>query len=257
MMNKTMNKHNQQDSNQKIDNKSFTVDQVLHMKAVIEERRAKAGENNNDSIDYSLYFFKPNIEKVPSNKDPNRRTYYMNVLAQHPTGGNIPFVLKLGKQVIAANAKPPTKAKPGEQSAKQIKLTFMILNREDLEKTKIKPDKIDQVLEDNAKLINALEFVSQELKRAINDIVITNAGPVYTLAKNQDINGFVQYKRKKKDGEKGDRAGKVDLETPIYRIRINADPNTELIGHKPCSFRNTHKFIIFDQKKLNEAFGVW
>jgi hypothetical protein len=253
MANKMSNKTSNLPTN-KVDNKSFTVEQILEMKNIIEERKSQAGENNN-SIDYSLYFFKPNTEKVPANKDPNRRTYYMDVMAQHPSGNYIPFVLKLGKQVIAANAKPPTKpSKPGEQSAKHIKLTFMSLTRDDLEKTKIIPGKIDQALEDNKKLIEALEFVSQELKRAINDIVIACAGSTYTLAKNQDINSFVQYKRKIVAGEKGDRAGKIDLDTPIYRIRINADPITELLGQKPCSFRNSHKYIIFDQKKLNKVY---
>lgn len=238
---------------QKPDNKIFTVDQILEMKKIIEQRRSQSGENNNESIDYSLYFFKPNTEKVPANKDPNRRTYYMNVTAQHPLGGYTPFIMKLGKQVIAANSRPPNKpTKPGESSAKHIKLTFMKLSKDDLEKTKIKPDKIDQALEDNAKLIEALEFVSQELKRAINDIVIANAGPVYTLAKNQDINSFVQYRRKIVDGEKGGRDGKIAMEFPIYRIRINADPNTDILGSGPCSFRNSHKYIIFDQKKLNK-----
>jgi hypothetical protein len=238
--------------NAKSDNKTFTVQQVLEMKTIIEKRRKSnsVGENGGD-IDFSQYFFKPVLDKVPSNKDPARRTYYMNVLAQHPTGGYIPFTLTLVNQVIAANAKPPEKPKKSEdQSAKHIKLTFMYISKEDIEKSSIKEAKKAQAYKDNCDLITALEFVSQELKRTINDVVIKMAGTTYFLARNKDINSFVQYKRKIIDGEKGDSDGKIDMEYPIYRIRIGADYNTGVLGQGPNSYRNTHKYIIYDTKKL-------
>ena len=241
------------DKNAKTDNKSFTVQQVLEMKAIIEKRRKSnsVGENSGDSIDFSQYFFKPILDKVPSNKDTTRRTYYMNVVAQHPTGGYIPFVLLLVNQVIAANAKPPEKPKKSEdQSAKHIKLTFMHISKEDIEKSCIKEAKKEQAYKDNCDLITALEFVSQELKRTINDVVIKMAGTTYFLARNKDINSFVQYKRKIVNNEKGDSDGKIDMEHPIYRIRIGADYNSGVLGQGPNSYRNTHKYIIYDTKRL-------
>lgn len=185
--------------------------------------------------------------KARMNKNKKQPTYYIPFSMRNITGKFMPLNLKFVRQIIASSAKIPFGVE--EDQAKDLRISYRRLDASDLEKTDYQEESQREVLlKSNEEMIDALNIIADEYYSLLEREVFKYKGDKFKLTKKQrdTIYCFRQSERKAGDGEEGDENGMIPLPAPIFRIKLEADPETKKIGRKT---EKGHKYVVFDIKK--------
>ena len=180
-------------------------------------------------------------------------TYYIPFTARNLTGKYIPLNVSFGRQVIASSAKPPHGVT--DEEAKDVRILFRELERDDFEPTEYNKSKIDGLLTSNKEFITALNIIADEYLALAENEVLTYKGDKFKLNKVKTINCFRQTHRNAGEGDTADEEGKVPLPKPLFRLKVPADPNTKKLGNPPND-KMDHRYIVFDMSKNANKVGA-
>lgn len=177
--------------------------------------------------------------------------------------------LKIGKQIVAMNAKPPSKKKDDKKpdknddaNAKEVFVGFKQFKKSDLNVTIYPEDKYDSIVEANTELIKALDIIADEYEYHANALASATKSKI--KVKNKTINSFRQDKRKASKEEKVedgardeddkllDDDDKIKLPVSLFRFKLKADPTTKKIGR---SSKNGFEHTVFDIRQSTKANG--
>ncbi len=195
------------------------------------------------------------VEPTKTRKSQSKQnpTFYIPITARNITGKYIPLALSFGSQVIASSAKPPFGVEPAE--AKDVRILFRELSREDFEPTEYNEAKIEGLLANNKEFIAALNIIADEYVNVVESDVLTYKGDKFKLTKTRTINSFRQTHRNAGENDEGDEDGKVALPVPLYRLKLPADAVTKRIGISATE-KTEHQSIVFDMKKGTSRVGA-
>jgi hypothetical protein len=152
------------------------------------------------------------------------KVYYIPIDFKDITGTYRPLTLEFAKQLLFAHAKPAQSNEAGVQ-AKYVNLTFASLNKEDLEKTDYVADQHGDFLKANKDFIEAFDIIVEEyLTEAKKIAEYKGSKDTMPPPKNKTIHCPRQVDREAKDDDEDERneKGRIDLERPLYRVRLNA-----------------------------------
>ena len=176
--------------------------------------------------------------------------------------------LKINKQIVAMNAKPPSKKKDDKKSdknnddAKEVFVGFKKFTENDLSKTIYPEEKLESILESNDELVKALDIIADEYE--FHAKALANATKGKIKVKNKTINSFRQDKRKASKEEKAedqhradeekmlDEDDKIKLPVALFRFKLKADPVTKKIGRVT---KNGFEYTVFDIRQSTKANG--
>ena len=170
-----------------------------------------------------------------------------------------PHKLKLAivGQLIAGNAKPYGKNEEEIRKADSVYIPFRKFNVEDLKISDYHESEKEAILKNNEELIKAFEIISEEYLHIVKNEILDDVHELGIIDDPVKINvaNFVQSERKltadEKKQQQNKKSAKIKLDNSIYRIRLNGDKDTKLIGRNNF---NTKKFeyTVFDfRKKIN------
>ena len=200
-------------------------------------------------------WLKLDLAKVRKGKLKQNTTFYIPLLARNLTGKYIQLNLQFKRQVVASAAKPP--ASITEEEAKDVRIIYRELSREDLEASSYREDKLDGLLASNKEFITALDIIASEYQKIAEEEVLTHTDNKFKLQKIRTINNFRQTHRNVAENEEGGNSeGKVALPVPMYRLKIPADPTSKKIGN-PANEKNDHQYIVFDISKSTTVNSVY
>lgn len=186
---------------------------------------------------------KADIANTRKNKNPKQPTYYIPVNFKNVAGKQQPINLKFVRQLISSNAKLPHGAESSD--AKFLNVSFKKLELKDLEGTEYPEDKKEGLLTSNAEFIEALSIIADEYIACVKDEINKYKGEKFRIIERK-LNCFRQDRRLgSADDENQDEDGKVAID-PIYRIRLEADPETKKLGR---SSDRGHQYVVFDMRK--------
>ena len=190
------------------------------------------------------------LEPTKTRKSPSKQnpTYYIPFTAKNVAGKYIPLTVSFGSQVIASSAKPPYGVTPEE--AKDVRILFRELTREDFEPTEYNEAKIDGLLANNKEFITALNIIADEYIALAEKEVLTYKGDKFKLTKTKTINCFRQTHRNAGEDESAaaNDEGKVELPVPLFRLKLPADAVTKKIGNAATD-KIEHGYIVYDMVK--------
>ena len=200
------------------------------------------------------------------NKKPQVQTYYVPFKCKNLTGKYDSLQLKFGKQVTGSGAKLPYNKTFDDASHLQV--TFKKQTPDDLDSSDYPENKREELLKLNEEFISALDIIANEYESLVKREVIPECNKAkgrFKWIKNdaKSVHSFRQTHRKAGDeenqeaqesdenGEQSDKktddnSGKIALQTPMYRIRLRAEKNTNKIGY---SYNNKFIPTVYDMKK--------
>jgi hypothetical protein len=186
---------------------------------------------------------KADIVNTRKNKNPKQPTYYVPITFKNVAGKQQAINLKFVRQLISSNAKLPYGAE--KDDAKFLNVSFKKLESKDLDGTEYPDDKKEGLLAANAEFIEALGIIADDYIACVKDEILKYKGEKFRLIERK-LNCFRQDRRLgSAEDENQDEDGKVAID-PIYRIRLEADPETKKIGRN--SDRG-HQYVVFDMRK--------
>lgn len=189
----------------------------------------------------------------PGDKNNTKpKVYYIPVEFKDVTGAFRPLTLDFAKQLLAAHAKPSQQNEAGTQ-AKYLNLTFASLRKEDLEKTDYVASQHETFLKQNQEFIEAFDIIVEEYLREAQKIVkFKGAKDIMPAPKNPTIHCPRQVDREAKgdDTAATNERGKINLERPLYRVRLNARSDGTIGGESKTAGRID---TVFDLHKYSEA----
>ena len=211
---------------------------------------------------------KINFTKARQNKNPNMPTHYLPVEIKRLVGGKYtPIMLKLLHQIVGSNARPATVKKSESDDDKQqqqnpryVQVKYYKLTQEELEKTDYKPETFGKLLDINDKLVQALDIISTDYERAVNEQLIgdKHQAMTYKVTSKKVIFNIRQSERQMSDEEtnlakKGEldpslevtEDYKIVLDRPLYALRIPMDPETKRLGQKDFKTKAL-RHIVYD-----------
>jgi hypothetical protein len=191
-------------------------------------------------------------DKTRKNKNEKQPTYYIPIVIKNLAGKYVSCNLKFGRQIITSNAKIPFGV--DSETAKDVRISYRRIKDEDLEGTEYDPSKYEDLKASNKEFIEALDIIADEAI-ALCKTVLKSKSDKYKINKNKTINSFRQTHREATEDEVNDKLAdeddKIKLETPIYRLKLPADPNTKKLGY--FSDQKGHTYNVFDMKKASQA----
>lgn len=190
---------------------------------------------------------KANIDAVKVIKKA-QQTYYIPIKGRNIAGKQIPLNIKFTKQVLCSSAKIASGVE--QKDAKDVRISFRAITKDDLAKTDYKEQQYDELVESNNEFVKVLDIIADEYLAIVNNDVLSYKGEKIAKKdlKNKEIYCFRQSHRDKSDNsEQTDDTGKVPLENPIFRIRINANPTNKKLGF--YSEKTGHIYTVYDTKK--------
>lgn len=191
---------------------------------------------------------KASIDAVKVIKKAQQSTYYIPIKGRNIAGKQIPLSIKFTKQVLCSNAKIAYGVEL--KDAKDVRVSFRTITKDDLSKTDYNEEQYDELVESNNEFIKVLDAIADEYLAIVNNELLTYKGEKIAKKdlKPKEIYCFRQSHRDKSDSsEQTDDTGKVPLECPIFRIRINANPANKKLGF--YSEKTGHIYTVYDTKK--------
>jgi hypothetical protein len=176
-----------------------------------------------------------------------RTSWFIPITVTNLNGKQVPLKLKFNRQVLSSNAKHSSSVE--ENKANDVRIAFKKITEDDLKNTDYKSNGHTAIMESNEEFIKALDIIAEEFISFSNQL-FTPGNSINASCKthkialpDKKINCFRQVDRK----NESDPNEKILLETPIYRIKIPADPKTKKLGFN--TEKNGHVYIIYDTKK--------
>ena len=167
--------------------------------------------------------------------------------------------LKFSKQVLCSTPKIPFGTT--ESNARDLRITFKKLSKDDLEGTDYNDIQKDVLIKSNNEFITALEIIDKELKLLVNEMIESDNEKII-LGKNKEFISFKQSDRnaskeekeedskRPKDAKKLNKDKKVLLENPLYRIKIPIDKDTRTLKKNiKMAGKNDLVPFIYDLRK--------
>ncbi len=205
-------------------------------------------------------WFRIDTANIGSSRDKLKPTYYLPIQAMNAAGRWITPALRFNRQLLASNAKLGEQVK--EENAKDLRVVFKKLTATDLENTDYAEEKRAGLLDSNAEFIEALDIIADQFDKLIKDVILKYRGKDYKVVKSLEqpvpkIFNFKQTRRRanadeiKTDDDSDEVPSNfIELPTPLYRIRIAADPNTQKLGYYDKK-QDKHVYTVFDMEKTN------
>jgi len=195
----------------------------------------------------------PQIKQTKKNKNKDFPTSYVPYSIKRLVGSPTTFRLKFTQQLLAANAKIPFGTTV--ETAKDMRITFRRLTKEDLKDTDYPPDKHDALLASNDEFIKALDIFADEYEKMAEKYISGKNTPQFR-AKGIPVASFRQTHRKPTDQEllNPELADGIPLENPFYRFRVSADPVTKELGNKSTDGKLNP--VVFDVRKTTKENGM-
>jgi hypothetical protein len=203
------------------------------------------------------------------NKKPQVQTHYVPFKCKNLTGKYDPLQVKFTKQIAASGAKLPYNKTYDDAS--HVQVTFKKLTSDDLDSSDYPENKREELLKLNEEFINVLDLIANEYESLVKREVIPECNKAkgrFKWIKNdaKSVHSFRQTHRKAGDeenqeaqesdenGEQSDKktdehSGKIALQTPMYRIRLRAEKNTNKIGY---TYNNKFIPTVYDMKKTTQ-----
>lgn len=186
---------------------------------------------------------KADIANTRKNKNPKQPTFYIPITFKNVAGKPQAINLKFVRQLISSNAKLPYGAEANE--AKFLNVSFKKLAVKDLEGTEYPEEKKEGLISANEEFIEALGIIADDYLACVKEEILKYKGDKFRIIERK-TNCFRQDRRVgSAEDENQDDDGKVAID-PIYRIRLEADPETKKIGR--ASDRG-HQYVVFDMRK--------
>lgn len=181
------------------------------------------------------------------NKSKNYNCWFIPVLARTVQGSYIPLTLKFSSQILASGAKIPSQQ--SDNSTPKLQVSYKKLSKEEFENTDYasKPSKIDELLNNNSKFIEALNIIADSYE------AVTGVKIVQKYAKkNNKVNSFRQTKRNAQPDDNTEEEY-IDLPHPLFRIQFPIDSITKKLGYSIKKKDNEFVPIVFHLKKSLES----
>jgi hypothetical protein len=197
-------------------------------------------------------------------------TTYIPLEFKHLTGIIPKFKIKFGEQLIASSAKAP-QGSDSEGIPKHLSLSFMKLNREEIEggdyvpKNKDTPEEqkkeevrlkanIDRYMENNTKFLKVLDIINLSYKSVCADLEKQSKTLKFRIRKDRNQKDITIFSIKQNTRLDRDTNEDVNLKNPIYRLKIPVYKKDGRIGVW-SNYYNLFKPIVFDARKMNKKNG--
>lgn len=189
----------------KVPFKTITVDEIIATK-----------EQNPDKCIFSL----APKDRHKTNNNERHKTHYIPIYFNCLDGKQYRPAIKAISQLLCSSAKIP--AGTSDEDAIDMRITFRKVSEDDLVNTDWKKGTYKELLNNNDKLIKALQIIDTDYK-----ICAKEAKKLHKALKKETFS-ICQEKRNAVDDEVGDDDNKIKLDIPLYRLRLPA-----IKGNKP------------------------